>query len=602
MSTIPGFAPLGNLAPPQPGLPDQADFNPLLTRTHYFDGRLLTAADLTREQLYLDQRLREVGRGLGAGVVRGLEVALVGGRISIEPGLAITAAGRVLEVRAPLPVDVNDRARIALQNDGRFANLPHGLFALLLAYAERPQGVAEVFPRDLAERTTRHDVDEEGVQAWLWSLPVPLPATGQFTLRAGLMRLAVQGALDAFGLPEDAVALGVLAISDNAPRWLDQTLLRHAPRRFPGPADRQADLKRQYEALLADVLAARLPLAGDFAATDYFRVLPPTGRAPKAAFDPVTGRQRFFPEHFLVSVAPIRQADLDLVQQESLRLPPIDLARDEPVDLVVLAPLPDQTFGRLTAGLLREPPADPALAPAAPPVRLPRLDLLALRLYPQPPVHARDTDGPDWGVLWDAVDADALVFVRRPTRAAETGISAIRIATGAPVAPLVDGAAPPDAPADALPAPGDTANLLLDEDALLLRRVGFARLAALRAPTDAEGEAALAELRADFGAEARVALAALELLALIERRFDPVLWPTLLATARAGTLARLRDALVERREAEAAVRATAIADGNAPPAPAGTAALIDELAADPTLSVALPDALRLRWQALGDPA
>lgn len=594
MSTMPGFVPIGNILPPVPGLPDQADFNPLLTRTHYFDGRLLTATDLTREQLYLDQRLREVGQALGTGVVRGLGVSLVGGWIGIDAGLAVTAAGRVLELRAPLRLNLNNRAHLAVLNQGQFANLPHGLFALMLGYAERPAGVAEVFPRDLTERTAQYDVNEEGVQAALLPLPVPLAMTGEFALRAMLMRLAAEGALDAIGLPADAVALGVLAITDNSPRWLDGTLLRQPPRVLPGPGDRQADLQTQYEALLRDVVAARLPLVGDFAASDYFRVLPPTGAVPKAAFDPVAGRQRFFPEHFQVSIAPVRVADLALMQQESLRLPAIDLARTEPVEVIVLVPLANERFGALATPLVRQPSA---VAGATEPVArlLPRLDLLSLRLYPLPPVHAVLDDQSAWRGIWDAVPDDALVFVRRPSRAAETGISAIRIAIGAPLEPPAAG---DDAPLDGLPPPGDVANLVLDEDALLLRRVGLGRLAGLRIPPDDEGRAALDELRADFHTDAAVALATLELFALIEPRFDPVLWPTLLALARAGTLATLRDRLVAARAAEAAAVAQALADGEEPPAPEPTAQLIDALAAE----LGLPDALRQRWQALGAPA
>lgn len=540
MATFPGFVPIGNIAPPVPGLPDQADFHPLLTRTRFFDGRLLTAADLTREQLYLDQRLREVGQALGSGVVRGLEVTLDKGVLSIEPGLAISAAGRVLEVRARLPVDTRQRAALAGLNDGRFANLPHGLFALLLTYAERPSGVAEVFPRDLTARTGAYDVDLEGVQAALLPLPVPLAQTSAFAMRAVLQRLAAEGALDAIGVPDDAVALGVLAISANAPQWLDTTLLRRPPRTIPGPGDRQADLKVQYEALLAQVLVARLPLDGDFAASDYFRVLPPTGRLPKAAIDPVSGRQRWFPEQFNVWVAPIRAADLDLVQRESLRLPAIDLARDEPVDVVVLAPLADQAFGRFTAALIRQP--DPAVttAPATPPVLLPRLDLLALRLYPLPPVHAAETDAPGWGALWAAVDADRLVFVRRPSRAAETGISAIRIAIGAPV----ELEEPDD---EETPIPLPPPDRARDEDTVLLRRVGLRRLAALRPPTDDAGQQALDALLDGFGEQAPVALAVLDLLLMIERRFDPVLWQTLFAIAEAQGLAKLRNGLAELR-------------------------------------------------------
>lgn len=575
MPTIPGFVPIGPLPPPVPGLPDQADFNPLLTRTHFFDGRLLTAADLTREQLYLDQRLREVGQALGAGVVRGLEARLAGGRIHIEPGLALTAAGRVLEVRAPLQVDLNDRARLAGLNGGRFAHLPHGLFMLVLAYAERPRGIAEVFPRDLAERGVEYDLNEEGVQPALLPLPVPLSQGSPFALRAALMRLAAEGALDALGLPDDAVALGVLAVSGNAPQWLDATLLRQPPRTILGPGDRQADLGRQYQALLSDVLAERQPRDGDFAATDYFRVLPPAGPLPKAAIDPVAGRQRYFPEHFEVWIAPVRQADLDLIQRESQALPAIDLSSREPVGIVVLAPLAEQAFGRLTAPLMRQPDATPTPAPPAPapPVLLPRLDLLALRLYPLPVAQPTDTDRPAWEALWAAVDAP--VFVRRPTRAAETGLSAIRIAIGAPVTPPEH----EDDDADAA-SPTPLTDGPRDEDVVLLERIGFRRLATLRPPTDERGREALDAMLGDFGDQAAVMLAVMDLLLLIERHYDEVLWPTLYALARAGALADVRDRLVELRR-------------RAPDA--ATPALVLEAIGD----LRLDDGLREGWERLG---
>lgn len=47
-----------------------SSLDPKLSRTNYYDGRLLRASDLTRDQFYLDERLREVGRALGQGIVR----------------------------------------------------------------------------------------------------------------------------------------------------------------------------------------------------------------------------------------------------------------------------------------------------------------------------------------------------------------------------------------------------------------------------------------------------------------------------------------------------------------------------------------------------
>ena len=45
-------------------------------RPLYFDGRFLTARDLTREQSYFLTRLSDLGRSRGFGVVNGLQVGM----------------------------------------------------------------------------------------------------------------------------------------------------------------------------------------------------------------------------------------------------------------------------------------------------------------------------------------------------------------------------------------------------------------------------------------------------------------------------------------------------------------------------------------------
>ena len=46
--------------------------------------------------------------------------------------------------------------------------------------------------------------------------------------------------------------------------------------------------------------------------------------------------------------------------------------------------------------------------------------------------------------------------------------------------------------------------------------------------------------------DANLMLACMDLLILVERRFEPVLWTTLFTAARAGVLLKLRDLAVER--------------------------------------------------------
>src|SRR5919112_1119115 len=85
-------------------LEDQLGGGPLILdglrrRPHYFDGRFLTGADLTRDQDYVRQRQADMARASSAGVISGLQVrsyALARGQtIRIEAGVGLTPSGDV---------------------------------------------------------------------------------------------------------------------------------------------------------------------------------------------------------------------------------------------------------------------------------------------------------------------------------------------------------------------------------------------------------------------------------------------------------------------------------------------------------------------------
>lgn len=542
------FQPLGNPLYSGKGLEEIADIDPRLTRTNYFDGRLLTAEDLTRDQIYLDQRLREVGRILGSGIMGGLvlDMDVFTGQLSLLPGRALTPAGRVLELNRELTVDLGDRALISQLNSGLYRRFNRALYAVVLRYAEVGTDIAEVFPTDLgAKRGFQYALITESVQLGLVPLPIPLPQQSQLQIRSRLMREFL-GNTQVYGLvPEDAVALGLLAIAEDRPRWLDPELLRHPVRNEPLPGDLQADLARQYHRLLNEVLTERRSggLTGDFAAIDYFSLLPPAGLLPKEAVNPVGGRQGYFPENFNVWIAPVRQSDVDLVKQESMGLPPIDLNFKEPVDIVVLAPLTNQVYGQYASRLEYEPAQDSR--------RLPQLDLLRLKLYPMRPVHALDLDADVWQAIWDRTEEENLFYLRRPTRAAETAISSIVLALGTS---LPEAEEPIDSPAD-------SGGLLDDEDSVLLRRLNFTLLAQLRPPADDEGQEALDSLNAELGNSAAAVTAGLQILLRIEPRYDALAWQTLLALSRNEALAGFAADLLAADE-ETATGAKVAAIGN----------------------------------------
>lgn len=529
MPTTPSFLPLGSQLTTRKGLEKIADIDPRLTRTHYFDGRLLTAEDLNRDQSYLDRRLREVGVVLGYGVIRGFEVNLdeLSSVLTVSPGTAVSAAGRVLELSRELRLDLGDRALISELNDGRNQRLDRGLYAVVVRYAEIGTDLAEVFPTDLGDkRGFQYDVISEAVQFALVRLPQPLAQQNALHVRANLAREFMGDGSAGGTVPEDAVALGVLAIQNDRPQWLDHNLLRQPLRANPDQDDLQTDLARHYEALFNDVMSHRASgsLGGDFAATEYFRVLPPVGSLPKAAIDPVSGRQGYFPESFQVWVAPVRKAELALIISESMALPIIDLGRDEPLDIIVLAPLSNADYGRYATQLERPHDAQSG--------RLGKQDPLRVRLYPKRPVHELDTDATTWQSIWEAVGEGQLLYVRRPLRAAETGISGIVLAQGFTL------------PAsETLPTPADGDSLLQDEDSVFLNRIGIAQLAAQRPPASAAGQQAQQALQSEFGVDALVVQRCLDCLLRIERGYDAVVWQTLLVLARGERLADFLAAL-----------------------------------------------------------
>ena len=513
------FHPLGNPVSASEDLEKIADIDPRLTRTHYFDGQLLTAEDLTRDQIYLDQRLREVGRVLGSGVLSGLALSLdaLNGTLTLEKGKGVTAAGRVLELGRTLSVSLHDKALISQLNSGLYQRFNRGLYAVVLRYVDVGTDIAEVFPKDLGDkRGFEYALVTESVQMGLVPLPTALAQQHPLHVRANLMREYL-GDDQAHGvLPEDAVALGVLAIKDDLPQWLDAELLRHPLRNDPDQNDLQTDLKRQYEALLADVLSARRSggLSGDFAVRDYFSLLPPVGTIPMEAVDPVNGRQGFFPENFQVSIAPVRQSDVALIKEEALGLPPIDLTSKEPIDIVILAPLSNQEYGQFAFQL--ENNFDPTTR------RLPQIDLLRLRLYPT----QLDLDSGAWTAIWDRVKEEELFYQRRPTRAAETQISAIVLAQGTALPSSI----PPAT------SPADSGNLLESEEDVFFRRMSFKHLATERAPQDETGSDAVDDFNTEFNGDATTLMGCLNLLLIIDSRYDALIWQTLLPLAREGSL------------------------------------------------------------------
>jgi len=512
------FQPLGDPIGAGESLKHIADIDPRMTRTHYFDGRLLTAEDLERDQIYLDQRLREIGKTFGHGIISGMELSYnpFSGLLTLQPGQAMTRLGRVLHLSSQLLVSLGNRALISGLNNSKYRKFNRALYAVVLRYVEVATDIAEVFPTDLAaKRGSDYALVTESVQMGLVPLPLPLPQQNPLHIRANLIRELLGNNLADSLLPEDSVALGIIAIQDDTPQWLDSQLLRQPMRLEQTNNSLQKDVSRQYEALLADIFTSRTAggLNNQFAASDYFSLLPPAGTLPKDAIDAVNGHQGYFPEHFNVHIAPIRLSDVELIKAETLELPNIDLTSKDQVDIVVLAPLANQNYGHYAGRLERD--YDPVSR------RLPQLDLLRLKLYP---VHTLDSDASAWQAIWDIIADSQLLYVRRPVRAAETAVSGIVLALGSTL-PAPSDPAPTTDPGTATPS--DPGSVIEDEDTVFLRFINFKQLARIRPPQNNNSERALEILINNHGENSAAVRQANEFLLHMERHYDPVVWPTL---------------------------------------------------------------------------
>ncbi len=522
MATELTFQPVGTQVKTKDGLERVADVDPRLTRSYYFDSRLLTAEDLNRDQIYLDGRLREVGQALGYGISDGLAASLDDdGVISVTPGRGVTRAGRVLELTRTLTIDVGDRAALYELNNGRNRRLDRALYVIIVSYAEVGTDIAEAFPTDLsANRSYQYDVISEGVQLSLVRLPQALGQQNDISLRTNLLREWLGDNTAGGAVPEDGVALGVLAVSNDRPQWLDAELLRQPLRAYNKAGDLQSDLARRYENVFKDLMHSRAlgSLNGDFAAADYFRLLPPVGSLPKDTISPDIGRQGFFPENFNVWTAPVRLSDIDLLRAESMALPPIDLKAGEPIDIIVLVPLSNTLYGQYAQQLERDNGSI---------TKIPSQDLLRLRLYPTVPTL--DTDAKVWRDIWNISTSNNLFYIRRPLRAAETRLSGIVLAKGVPI--------PVSAPAS-LPTPADS-GLLQNEDGVLLNRINLTQFTKLRPAQGDNGGTAVAALLSGFAGNALVTQQIISALVRIERVYDSVTWQTLLSLAQSGHLAEV---------------------------------------------------------------
>lgn len=159
---------------------------------HFFNGRLLTASDLSRDQAARRQADAQVGAASGSGIAWGLEVNAAGpvadadslGVVTVEAGLAVALSGQALKLSQRIslsliqpPADTSSTGT-ASGTFGPCAGTTtstyvagDGLLLLTLSPIDAAEGFAPVLALEAVNTRCARDVVAEGVQLKL--LPIP---------------------------------------------------------------------------------------------------------------------------------------------------------------------------------------------------------------------------------------------------------------------------------------------------------------------------------------------------------------------------------------------------------------------------------------------
>ncbi len=349
-------------------------------RPFYFDGRFLTARDLSREQNYFLAREADLGRATGSGVITGLNVIKTGsGTLRITAGHGITISGELVTVTGVIDVNLADVAE-SDELDARFGLAPiprpparnrSGVYIVSLRPVEFTANPITSYPKSLTG--TRTVEDGEVIEA----VAVTLVPYADESSGAELDRQQARIARDVFlrraslRPSVNALPLAMISLSRGVLRWVDPFLVRRevgadhgdtlglgfAPR-----AIREAQLQ-QYRQHLQQILLARRQANQSFrfAATDYFYGLPPAGPMPAASVNPDQLTQVYFPPGLQVEISILPEDELRTLVEDALLLPPIDLSlRAQELassSVLIVAPAPRADFNQIEAGLLDAPAA-----------------------------------------------------------------------------------------------------------------------------------------------------------------------------------------------------------------------------------------------------
>jgi hypothetical protein len=319
------------------------------TRPLWFDGRFLAAQDLQRDQKYFLQGEATLAKAAGFGIVHGLAVtqAINAGQpdpetIVIEAGQGITPGGDLVMLSDNLTVRISDIAdEEDLDVEFGLSEAPDpimrtrtGLYVLALRPVEFTANPITSYPSSIqGSRATQDGSVIEATAVSMTPYPIPLANYDSTTQNAAAARqVFVEQTMGA--LSNSLLPVAMIGVERGVILWVDQWMVR----RESGPefnglrfglaeiATAQAYL-RQFDAQLQQIVAPMVQAnaPANFPATAYFQALPPAGRFPVGAIDPVALTQVFFPQQTNVTLSLVPEDELAALIDDSMSLPPIDL-------------------------------------------------------------------------------------------------------------------------------------------------------------------------------------------------------------------------------------------------------------------------------------
>lgn len=353
--------------------------------TNFFNGRLVTGADLTREQNARREADRGFGRAAGAGVAYGLQVAkdaAAGGEpvVNITSGLAVNRCGQTLYVPQDARVDLLKRFGAVEPSSKTLGNCQplaagtytagYGLYLLVLSPAETSEGSAPTSGLNNAFSGCNTDVILETAQFRLLAIDPFLtgsaPPAERFLrnfiahrcfgtdVTEGFFADPLGFRLDSYGLMDEMrrktladadVPLAIINWTSGGIQFVDMWAVRRRPTvqntdekwtQFTG--DRRAAENEAVMRQFADQIEDSQPQRNDcreVRAADYFRRLPPAGLLPLATPGAPVGfdLQNFFGDRWLADAAMIDGEQLPPLLREATAHAPIDLASGAQIQL-----------------------------------------------------------------------------------------------------------------------------------------------------------------------------------------------------------------------------------------------------------------------------